>query len=271
MISIVIPVYAPSIEDIRNSVESALKTNTNEIIIVDDCTDKIEYKEYFDFLNSIKDERVKIIYNEVNKGRFANSLFAVQQATNKYVKKLDCDDEIVTKGFNEVNSSETNSDILFTRYSYKGKVKNKGKTLKWNIFNGSTIYKTETLKNIDVTNTPRNFFGDIVFAMHVLSKENVTVEYIKSNVYNYKIIGSTTPKKLLARWEDWLLGYNWVKDNSIISDYTQFTIEKQDIFYELMMIKLGKKYKKMKYRYFKSLNYTPKFIKRIITHFTFKV
>lgn len=270
MISIAIPTYNPNIEEFKDAVDSALSTVSNEIIIVDDCSDK-SYTEYFNYLSNLeKDDRVKIIYNSKNKGRFMNSFFAVTQATNEYVKKLDADDVLVPDEFNKLCEDDHNTDVIFTRYYYKNKLKNKNKHNKWNLFNGSVIYKTSSLLDLDVESTPKNFFGDIIFISHVLSKSDASSSFSNSAPYKYKIINSTTPSKLLEKYDDWLKGYNWILKNTVMDDEILFTIEKQIIFYELMMIKKKLKYEKSKFKYFKSWNLCPKLIKKIVAYFTFK-
>lgn len=270
MISIAIPTYNPNINEFKEAVKSALATTCTEIIIVDDCSDKSN-TEYFNYLSELgNNDRIKLIYNEENKGRFMNSFFAVCQATNKYVKKLDADDILVPHEFDRVNEIDHEVDIIFTRYYYKEKLKNKNKHKKWNLFNGSVIYKTSSLSDLNIESTPKNFFGDIIFISHVLSKPDAVSSFLNHAPYKYKIINSTTPSKLLEKYDDWLKGYNWILENTKMDDEILFTIEKQIIFYELMMIKKKQKYSKSKFKYFKSWNFCPGFIKSIVAYFTFK-
>lgn len=267
------PSFRPDIKTFKRALNTAIETNSSEIIIVDDNSGEFkDSEEYFEILKEYeKNERFKVFYNKENKGRFLNSHFALTQATQKYVKKLDVDDELIPNEFNKINEMDFEADMLFTRYHFKNSLKNKKKYKKWNIFNGSVIYKRESLDGIDLKDTPTNFFGDIIFIMHIAKQSNSKIEYVNISPYRYMIIGSTTPSKLLAKSSDWIKGYDWVKNNSVINENTEYTIEKLDIFYELMMIKLKQKYKKNKYKYFKSFNLTPKIVKKIVSYFTFKV
>lgn len=270
MISIVMPTYNPNIKEFKKAVQSAVDTNSNEIIIVDDCSDN-ENVEYFDYLKGLESQsRIKIHYNKENKGRFLNSYYALTLATNDYVKKLDSDDKLIPNEFNKLLLEEHSSSIIFTRYKFKNKQKNKSRSERWNIFNGSSIYRRKDLDDLDLNNTPRNFFGDIIFISHITSKENSEVSFSKLSPYRYMVVGSTTPKKILAKAEDWLVGYEWFKNTTKTRPELEMTIEKQDIFYQLMMLKLGLEYDDRRFKYFKSWNYAPKFVKRMAAYFTFK-
>lgn len=270
MISIVIPVYNPNLIDFKSALASALETYTNEIIIVDDCSDKTTHYEYFSFLESIDDKRVKIFYNLKNLGRFDNSFYALSLATNEYVRKLDADDEIVPSGFNKILEIEFTEDLIFTQYTFNNKLRNKCKEDKWNLFNGSLIYRASHFKNNNFDNGPKKFFGDTIFMLNIMKSPKCTVKYIRTNAYNYKVIGSTTPLQLLNHYKDWLVGYNWIVENGVRNEISLFTIEKQLLFAELIFTKLDIKYNKQKYKYYKGFYYVPKFLRKIISNFVFK-
>lgn len=270
MISIVIPSYEPKINEFKQAVNSALKSKTNEIIIVDDNSNP-NLKDYFEYLDELKSNpRIKIIYNNKNKGRFNNSLFSLQQSTNRFVKKLDVDDEIKPINFDKLIDKANDEDLIITRYSFKKRLKNKNNVKKWNLFNGSCIYKTENLKDLKIKNGPVNFFGDIIFIMDILSLPDVKVLNIKLDAYKYKVISSTKPKQLLKKSNDWFKGYRWIKENADINVYSAFTIEKLDLFNELMNLKLGSNYQKVKYKTFWIFNFLPKWFKKIISKTVFK-
>lgn len=269
MISIVIPVYNPDLELFKFALTSALKTQTDEIIIIDDCSDK-KLNEYFNFLKTIDDERVRVVYNEKNKGMFKNSTYSITLAKNKYVKKLDSDDEIVVEEFNKLLDEDISGDIIFTKLIWGNKKKNcTNKLNKWILFNGSVVYKTDVVKNLVYKKCPSSSFGDIIPILSILSKKDIKVEYYNYFTYKYNKPKSTAPKLLLLKYSDWVMGYKWIMDKAEINEYSEYTIERQIIFNELLSLKLKINYNEYKYTHYKIFNHIPKFIKKIISYFVF--
>jgi len=90
LISVIIPAYNAA-KYIKNTVESVLKqTYQNfEIIIVDDASSD----NTVEVVNSIKDERIKLIRHARNQGPGAARNTALDAAKGEYVTFLDSDDE----------------------------------------------------------------------------------------------------------------------------------------------------------------------------------
>ena len=273
MITIVIPVYKPKLEKFKIALNSALRTNSDEIIIIDDCTPVKNNEKYLDFLNIIDDKRVKIIFNKSNKGMLQNSLYSLTVGKNDYVKKLDCDDELFPESFDKLISKINDEDLIVTSFVWGKKTKNKNINNHKNIlFNGSVIYKKNSIRIKDYKNTPKSCFGDIIPIMNILSRNESKILVTNDVVYNYKNPGSTTPKKLLERSDDWLKGFSWINRLNKKTAILRYNYERQLIFYELMCIKMNWKPKYIeKYKYFKSFNKTPIWLKKIIAYFVFKI
>lgn len=267
------PVYKPDLKKFKIALDSALMTKSDEIIIIDDCTPVKNNEKYLDFLNTIKDERVKIIFNESNKGMFQNSLYSLTVGKNDYVKKLDCDDELFPEAFDRLINKINDEDLIITSFAWGKKIKNKNINNQKNIlFNGSVIYKKDLIRIEDYKNTPRSCFGDVIPIMNILSRDDSTILLTNDIVYNYKNPGSTTPKKLLERRDDWLIGFNWINKINKKSGILRYNYERQLIFYELMCMRINCEPKYIeKYKYFKSFNRTPIWLKKIIAYFVFKV
>lgn len=264
------PVFKPDFNSFKLSFESALKTNSPEIIVVDDNTPKDDFEDYHNFLSGIVDKRVKVIFNHKNKGMFDNAIYGISKASSEYVKKLDCDDELDYVEFNKLNSMKLDQDIIFTQFIWGKKTKNKTSDYKkWIIFNGNTIYKTSIFNALELNKTSKTVFADLIPTFKILSNEKNKIGFISNSHYIYKIVGDTTPKKLLKRSDDWLKGYQWLLNNCDDRGLFTKSWERQHIFYELLSIKLGNDFDKRKYKYHKYFNYLPLWFKKIISSITF--
>lgn len=90
MISVIMPTYNTPIIMLSQAVESILKqTYSNfEFIIIDDCsTDNT-----LEYLNSLKDNRIRIIKNIKNLGITASLNIGLNLAKGKYIARMDSDD-----------------------------------------------------------------------------------------------------------------------------------------------------------------------------------
>ncbi|MEK3900618.1 glycosyltransferase [Paenibacillus sp. FSL R7-0179] len=115
LISLVIPVYnvAPKWLDIAiKSVKDQIYPHW-EICIVDDCSTN---KETLQYLESIRDSRIKIMRLDENSGISDASNKAVSIGKGEYIALLDNDDEIATNALFEVVKAinEFDADIMYS-------------------------------------------------------------------------------------------------------------------------------------------------------------
>lgn len=221
MLTFVIPTYNPKIREFEKALNSALKVNFAEIIIVDDSSD-----EYFiNYLNQIKNPRVLIEYSEKNVGAFMNSTNSLLKAKTKFVKKLDPDDNVVWKNY-KAEYFQEDFDLIFTKYKFKG-IFNKNSKNNIKPFNGSVIYKTDKLIDLIQVekNHPKKYFDDTLMIEKMLSKTtNENIKWINKYMYNYKRIGSTKPKDISRNREDWMKGSKIIK-----SDFAKMNLNSQNL------------------------------------------
>lgn len=91
LISVIMSTFNETLSELDTSVSSILNQSHHKIefIIVDDNPQNIQLKNY---LESIKDERVQIIYNEKNKGLVSSLNIALKYANGEYIARMDADD-----------------------------------------------------------------------------------------------------------------------------------------------------------------------------------
>lgn len=89
-ISVVMPTYDTPISDLRRAVESILNQTFRdfEFIIIDDGSTNGSDE----YLKSLQDERVKIIWNPQNLGVSKSLNIGLQHACGKYIARMDADD-----------------------------------------------------------------------------------------------------------------------------------------------------------------------------------
>lgn len=91
LVSVIMSTYNETIDDLKKSTESILnQTYENiEFIIVDDNPNNLEIKDY---LESIKDKRVRLIFNENNIGLVNSLNKAILSSSGDYIARMDADD-----------------------------------------------------------------------------------------------------------------------------------------------------------------------------------
>ncbi|WP_165730497.1 glycosyltransferase family A protein [Polaribacter sp. 20A6] len=116
-VSVVMPVY--NCEDyIKEAVISILnQTFTNfEFIIVDDCSSD----RSFEYLESFKDERIKLYRNSHNLGISKTLNFAIKHSKGKYIARMDSDDiSLPTRLEEQFNFLKSNQDYILCGASFK--------------------------------------------------------------------------------------------------------------------------------------------------------
>ena len=90
-ISVIMPVYNTPKDILNEAVKSILNQSFAdfEFIIIDDCSDKAECKDY---LESLYDERIRIIRNPQNLGITKSLNIGLRAASGKYIARMDSDD-----------------------------------------------------------------------------------------------------------------------------------------------------------------------------------
>ena len=113
-ISIIIPVY--NSEDFLNTCLDSLTKQSYknlEIILVNDGSPKNCKEIANEYMK--KDERVKYVEHEKNKGLFQARITGFENSTGDYIAFLDADDYVSNDFYRELiqKAEETNSDIVF--------------------------------------------------------------------------------------------------------------------------------------------------------------
>jgi len=111
-ISIILPVYN-GLPHLKQSINSVLQQDHNEFefIIVDDCSTDSSWE----YLLSIKDDRIKLFKNEVNKGLFFNLNFLIHQSVSPLIKLWAQDDIMHSNCIKEIiNFHNENPQIGFS-------------------------------------------------------------------------------------------------------------------------------------------------------------
>ncbi len=91
MISVIMSAYNEKESELRKSIDSIINQTYRdlEIIIVDDNPNNAELKK---ILDSLTDERIKLVYNEKNLGLVNSLNRALNVATGEYIARMDADD-----------------------------------------------------------------------------------------------------------------------------------------------------------------------------------
>jgi glycosyltransferase involved in cell wall biosynthesis len=98
-LSIILPVYNGG-KLLQESVESVLSQSFKdfEFLIVDDCSTDASW----DYLISLKDSRVRLFKNEINKGLFFNLNFLINKSSAALIKLWSQDDKMVESALEEI-------------------------------------------------------------------------------------------------------------------------------------------------------------------------
>ena len=125
-----------------------------EIIAVNDCS-KGNMQEILDNLK-IKDSRLKVITNPVNKGLFHSRIIGSKEATGDYISFVDSDD-YVDKDFYRLlvnNMEENDSDIGISNFVRKNKKEEYISSLNFN--SNNAVYEGKEFYNMFFEQTGRN-------------------------------------------------------------------------------------------------------------------
>ena len=125
-ISITLPVYN-GIKYLKESIMSVLNQRYHdfEFLIIDDCSDDGSWE----YLQTLKDDRIKLYRNAVNKGLFFNLNFLIKNSNSPLIKLWSQDDVMYPECIREiVNFHQQHPDIGFS-YSERDHIDENGKVI----------------------------------------------------------------------------------------------------------------------------------------------
>lgn len=123
LISVVLPVYNGG-GYLRASVDSVLQQSFAqfEFLILDDCSTD----ESLEFLETLKDQRIRLYKNEINKGLFFNLNFLIGQSRSSLIKLWSQDDIMYPNCLAEFAKFHAEHSNLGFSYSGRDIIDNKG-------------------------------------------------------------------------------------------------------------------------------------------------
>lgn len=155
LVSVVITTYKRTKDEISKSIYSVLnQTYKNiELIIVDDSPRDYVYRdEIKEFCESIKDNRVRYIQHEVNKGACVARNTGMNNCSGRYISFLDDDDEYLPNRIeNMVKLIEEDEEIVLV-YCNANIVDAISKEIKGSFFDGNQQYKGKVYDEIMCSN-----------------------------------------------------------------------------------------------------------------------
>lgn len=215
-VSIIIPVY--NVEPyLKRGLDSVINQTLSdiEIICVDDCSTDNSLQILREYEQ--KDNRIKVIAQEVNKSQGVARNLGIEIASGEYIMFLDPDDwyelDACEKAYNQI--SKNNNDVVFFNYNehyQDGRVKTNpnytkqlkplvGKTslnnqedfiphksLSW-----SKIYNTKFLRDNDCKYTETRQSQDIPFSVQIVCFAK-SISVLDEVLYNYSIFDATKNK-----------------------------------------------------------------------------
>lgn len=110
-VSVLIPIYNTRAEWLRETIDSVLNQDLPdfELLLADDCSTQPEVREV---LESYRDPRIRVMYNERNMGCAATTNKLFDMARGRYWMRLDADDTIPPSRLRkQVEHFETHPDI----------------------------------------------------------------------------------------------------------------------------------------------------------------
>lgn len=201
--SIVMPVYNVEIKWLDKAIQSIINQNYKnwELCIADDCSTKPEVKEY---LNKIKDDRIKIKYLDKNGGISVASNEAAKLATGDYILLMDNDDEITYDALYEFLRAvkEKNADVIYSDQDIIDQDGNERDPLfkpDWSpelflsqMYLGHLVgFKRELFEKVGGFRSEFNGSQDYDLLLRITEKAKV-VEHISKILYKWRDIPSST-------------------------------------------------------------------------------
>ncbi len=178
LISVILPVYN-GMKYLKESVESVLlQTEHNfEFLILDDCSTDASAK----YLESIRDERITLYKNEINKGLFYNLNFLIKKSKSSLIKLWAQDDIMYSNCLRRFIDFHTKYSQIGFSYSARTIINDKGK-IKINdkIDNTPELISTEMHARIAFfTGSIAGNIANVCINKNALDKVGLFKEYMK--------------------------------------------------------------------------------------------
>lgn len=167
-ISIILPVYN-GIKYIQQCITSVLNQDHSkfEFLIIDDCSTDGSWE----YLQSLKDDRIKLFKNDVNKGLFFNLNFLIQHTTSSRIKLWAQDDVMHTNCIKEIIEFHIENPQI--GFSYTG---------------------CDYINENSINNSPRNDTTPSIISTELHAYISFSVGSISSNIANVTLNKSALEK-----------------------------------------------------------------------------
>lgn len=223
LVSVIMPVFnrKNSIKDALNSVFNQTYKNIELIIIDDASTDGTR-----DFLNTIKGNKIKIIFNEKNIGQSACRNKGLKIASGEYISYLDSDNEW-DKYFIETSVASfiklTDADAIYSGQLIYSQKNSTPKAIRFGSLNKSLVknrnyidlncfcHKREIISKIGSFNETLHRLEDWDFILRIIDNFNVySVPFLHSKYYDNDEVDRVSNQSLLTN-EEFYLNILYVK------------------------------------------------------------
>ena len=230
MVSIIMPVYN-SEKYIEESIKSVLCQSYNdfELIIVDDCSSDGSRKIMQGMAD--KDDRIKVIHLEQNKGVANARNVGMENAAGEYIMFLDSDDIFFPDAVKILvdRMKKTGADMTIGNYRYRYEYKKKyvqgshlndmlyegedvAKCMHLSCLHGIRIVKTEMIRRFDIKNPLLRMGEDLSFHNICLSRCR-SIATVSDNVLTYRMHEGSTSKTYGEKILDFIKAFHIIEDN----------------------------------------------------------
>ena len=216
-VSIIIPVYNAE-KYLKKCIESLINQTLSdiEIIFIDDkSTDNsLEIIKHYEF----KDERIKVVENDINRGQGPARNLGVEIAQSEYIMFLDQDDwyepTACEEAYNQI--SKNNNDLVIFNFTKIYEKTNRklldprlgryseyfsNKNLKFSFFENSEcwtkIYRKNFLTENNIVNYSGKSFGEDLYFTTKMILAADTFSILNKSLYNYRVHDNNMSRKPL--------------------------------------------------------------------------
>jgi len=159
----------------------------NEIVIVDDHSDKAEYIKLWNLINNLGNDKISLYRNEENLRPFKNKYTAVKKCCNDWIILLDSDNIIDNNYIEVISGLKKEEDILYVAET----LYRENKEIGWcyEDFNKLVITKKDVKNYIDrpyfeaLLNTGNHFFNRTSYLQVVESTRENPVLSVNDAIY----------------------------------------------------------------------------------------
>lgn len=216
LITVIVPIYNIDEKYLRKCIESLINQTLKNIniILIDDGSEKKVRKICEEYKN--KDNRIKLICNELNKGVSVARNIGIKNTNTKYIMFVDGDDWLEKECLkNSVEEAEKNKlDVLAFSYN---KIYENGQKEKIKIYKNKVFYRKDDIEEFNYYDMKilgsscmkiyrKDFIKDQLFNEEIENGEDVefnyrlfynlkSIEFLPMNYYNYEIRKNSTVRK----------------------------------------------------------------------------